>query len=220
MTSNSSALRRLRAVTSMPTETADERGTKVLAAASAIRNVDADMISDYVRSLLESGIWQDYRLPNGNRYQWRSQEFDFFLTVTGLDPALIDHVVRGSGDRVLLVAVAEATSDRADADRRSLEEVAARYPEIADRLSGHPLAGTAVRRLISKRQAQLDFINGKGADSAYRPRKRWEVRWNGADETDVVAEAIVAKLMATPELAEMVLQGLKENRHSGRRIRT
>lgn len=216
MTSNSSALRRLRAVSSMPTETADERGNKVLAAASAIRNVDADMIGDYVRTLLSSGIWRDYRLPNGTRYQWRSQEFDYFLTVTGLDPALIDHVVRGSGDRALLVAVAEATSDRADADRRSVDEVAASYPEIADRLFGHPLAGAAVRRLINKRQAQLDFINGKGADSAYRPRKRWEVRWNGANETDVVAEAIVAKLMSTPELAAMVLKGLNDGRHSSK----
>lgn len=209
--STSAAIERLIDVTTMPDGTAEDRGLKVLAAASAVRNVNADMVSDHVRVLLATSAWRDYVLPNGNRYQWRSQEFDYFLSAAGLDPVLVDHVVRGSGDRALLVAVAEATSDRHDADRRSLSEVSSTYPDIANRLCRHPLAGTAVRKLIGKASAQRRFVNGSGADTANNPRQRWEVRWRGPSDTGTVAAIISARLLADPHLAQAVLVRLKES---------
>lgn len=106
-TTTSTAVHRLTTVTAMPDSTAEDRGRKVLAAASAVRNVNADLVNDHIRDLLATGVWRDYLLPNGSRYQWRSQEFDYFLSAAGFDPTLVDHVIRGSGDRALLIAVAK-----------------------------------------------------------------------------------------------------------------
>jgi hypothetical protein len=198
------AVDRLTTVTAMPNSTAEDRGRKVLAAASAVRNVNADLVSDHVRDLLSTNVWRDYVLPNGSRYQWRSQEFDYFLSAAGFDPKLVDHVIRGSGDRALLVAVAEATSDRQHADRRSLDDVTAIYPELAERLRARPLANPGVRKLINRPAAQVAYINGSGVEAASSPRSRWEVRWKGASNIDTAAAAIVGKLLTTPDLAEAV----------------
>ena len=116
-------------------------------------------------------------------------------------------------DRLIGVAAmpdttAEATSDRQDADRRALATVAATYPELAERLRAHPLAGTAVRKLIGHAPAQLEYIAGAGADTASNPRQRWEVRWRGESSTETVAAIIASKLLANPALAQAVLQQL------------
>lgn len=211
--SPATAVDRLTLVTGMPDGTAEDRGRKVLAAASAVRNVNADLVSDHIRDLLATGVWRDYVLPNGSRYQWRSQEFDFFLSAAGFDPTLVDHVIRGSGDRALLVAVAEATSDRQHADRRSLDDVTATYPELAERLRAHPLATPGVRKLINRPAAQDAYVNGSGVEAASSPRSRWEVRWKGATDTDTAASAIVARLLTTPELAEAVRDLLAKASH-------
>lgn len=204
ITTPATAVDRLTHVTAMPASTAEDRGRKVLAAVSAVRNVNADLVSDHVRDLLATGVWRDYVLPSGSRYQWRSQEFDFFLSAAGFDPTLVDHVIRGSGDRALLVAVAQATSDRQHADRRRLDEVTAAYPELAERLRARPLASPGVRKLINRPAAQNAYINGTGVESASSPCSRWEVRWKGASSTDAAATAIVSKLLTTPDLAEAV----------------
>lgn len=203
-TTSSTAIDRLTSVSAMPNGTAEDRGRKVLAAASAVRNVNADMVSDHIRDILATGVWRDYVLPNGARYQWQSQEFDYFLTAAGLDPTLVDHVIRGSGDRALLVAIAQATSDRQQADRRSLDEVKETYPELAMRLREHPLANTGVRKLINRPTAQDAYINGTGVEAASSPCSRWEVRWKGEPDVQSTAIAIVTKLRTNPTLEAAV----------------
>lgn len=204
VTSISTAVGRLTLVSAMPHGTAEERGRKVLAAASAVRNVNADMVSDHIRDILTTDVWRDYELPNGARYQWRSQEFDYFLTASSLDPTLVDHVIRGSGDRALLVAIAQATSDRLHADRRSLAEVQESYPELAARLRRHPMANAGVRKLINRPAAQDAYINGSGLEAASSPCSRWEVRWKGEADDESAAAAIVKKLLTRPTLASAV----------------
>lgn len=203
-TTSSTAVGRLTEVSAMPYGSVEERGRKVLAAAAAVRNVNADMVSDHIRDLLTTGVWRDYQLPNGARYQWRSQEFDYFLTAANLDPALVDHVIRGSGDRALLVAIAQATSDRRQADRRSLTEVQETYPELTARLREHPLANAGVRKLINRPAAQDAYINGSGLEAASSPCRRWEARWKGEADDDSAAGAIVQKLLTRPTLASAV----------------
>lgn len=209
VSTQSTAARRLIAVAEMPDSTPEDRGRKVLAAASAVRNVSADMISDHVRDLLSTAVWQDYCLPNGRRYRWRTQEFDYFLSAAGLDPTLVDHIIRGSGDRSLLVALAEATSDRKSADRRTVEEVADTYPELATRLHEHPMAGAGIRKLIGRASAQARYLAGEGAEAASSSRRgSWRVEWRGERGQEAIAQTIAEKLLANPQLAEAVRRHL------------
>lgn len=186
---------------------------------SSIRNAEFGEMVGYVEELLQSGLWHDYTAPNGSRYQFRSHEFDYFLAVMEVDPTLIRYAyLKAAGIdelHVKLMRLSDVTGrgcKTEPGERRSRTEVAREYAAYPDG------AGARIKSygsVVTDRTAQVAAnperrreyeTTGKGRE---RPASKcWRVRWSG----DIpVADAIAAKLLEDPELANQVYKRLAPN---------
>ena len=190
------------------TDTDETRGEAVLSASSAILNVKSYNIADFLRVLLKSDAWRSFTYPNGDHYEFREREFDYFCAHIDLDPRLATEATRLVGDQKLLVAMAEASlapghwnphdeeregvrqPDRSK--RRSIDEIIATYPRLEKWLKkygyAHTLGGRALHASATVRQA---YRKGKSLDEA-KGRRQFKV--NAGPETDL-AELIATRLV-------------------------
>lgn len=194
-------------VASMPDTDDPQRGAKILRASSAMRNISAGYIIEYVRLLLGTGCWRSYTFPNGDHHEWLAAEFDYFLSAIEHDPQLVDLAVRVSGDRDLITRIAEASNQKREPDdRRPLDEVRA-LPRIGPFIDRYMLGGRNVHeKVLSSSEAKASYLAGVSARDARRRSKRWEVQC--AHDEDLAA-AIAARLLKDPDLARDVLNALR-----------
>lgn len=195
-----------------------ERGEAVLTAASAIQNVKSANIADFLRWLLDSGAWRSYTYPNGDHYEFREREFDYFCAQIDLDPTIANTAARAVDDNELLVAMTEASlvsrgwlahdverkpaqggGARPDrSKRRSVDEITVTYPALRPWLEkygfspdgkwAHPLGGPALHGSKSMRAKVA-----KGASTTQAVgRRTWQACAFGEDD---LATRIAEKLI-------------------------
>lgn len=184
--------------------TGNDRGEFNLAVRSAVRNLRSDNIVDLIRLFVTSGSWRDYQYPNGDRYQFRAHEFDYFLAQQDIDPRLVADAAVHCNDHELRALLVEASLDTVDEHRRSIPDIVATYPMLQSWLTKYgqrTLGPTAAYQHTSARAA---LRTGASANSARR-QTFWKVTLTGDADP---AAAIAAKLLAHPDLLDRVLAEL------------
>jgi hypothetical protein len=188
-------------------------GKRVQAFEVQMANLGFARLAEELLTMLEDGAWQEFSDGIGT-YRFLPGEFDYFLTQRGVER---DFVMRGVQDLDIKARLEQHMDERRTAEdgyRRPLDAVRSANPERPGRpikpfgvteaqakaagLRQRPALGRAVRRVATSGEPQPDSKN------------LWRVRWSD-DKT--VAEAIVAKLLQTPELAADVYRRL----HAGMR---
>lgn len=186
------------------------RGLRLQKVALGIRNVKATTIGRMVADLLESEDWREYELPNGQCYEWRASEFDYFLMAIDLDPVIIEQAVRSLGDRELVLDLVSACTGAPD-NRRSLAAIRAEHPEIAGRLHDIRVGGQ-LRSIAQSPEARKRYVAGSSASSSRDAREWFTVGWKRGLAQSGQAGHIAKRLIArNPQLAEAVAHEITSN---------
>lgn len=111
-------------------KTPDDRGRLVLSMVSTVRNLKSENILDIIETVFDGDTWRDYTYPNGDHFEFRAREFDYFLAQIDVDPQLVREACRNTSRRDLEARLVEASLTRVDEERRSVEEITATYPQL------------------------------------------------------------------------------------------
>lgn len=188
---------------------ATERGIAARQLLSDIRNARYETVWMHVQKLLDQpDIWQSFTAGNGRSYEFRSHEFDWFLAelTPDLDTLIRDAMIKAPPELELRYAdVTGRGKDTTLKQRRSREELTAVYPDAAKRLTiARPTQRRAVR--FQTLEARKAHLAGESVTRESRRGQR-EFRARVSGNADL-AQAIVAKLLEDPALADTVYKKL------------
>ena len=215
-----------------------ERGEAVLSAAMKIHNIDSAVVCDFMRWLLDSGAWRSFTYPNGEHYEFREREFDYFVALIDVDPTIINAAARTINDGALQVALVEASLasqhwnphdeerkqhpqgglarpvDRSK--RRSFDEIVATYPRLQVWLQKYGMSQTLGDvNLHSSAVRRKKVAKGMTTSAA---RRRVQFLATSADDEGLAKN--IAGLLIKRGLADDVYRHLDSAKRRERRVRT
>lgn len=189
----------------------DPRGVHILSLTTAVKNARYEAVCGYVNDIIDCEEWRDYTVPNRTRYQFRAQEFDWFLAANQLDVEMIRHAYAKHGGHSRLMRLADLTGTGATPEsRRSAEEIAAAYPgeAWANQVPTSPITKQLGRIAADpKRRARYE-TNGTTQD-AVLGILRVHARGRTVEE---LVDSLIARLSEDPELEAAVYRKLNARR--------
>ena len=199
-----------------------ERGEAVLSAAMKIHNIASAVVCDFMRWLLDSEAWRSFTYPNGDHYEFREQEFDYFVALLDVDPTINNAAARIVNDGPLQVALAEASLRRNgwnphDDDkprgggfpcdrskRRSHDEIIATYPRLEPWLEKYGMTWLGGKKLHNSGDIRKKMARGIGATKA---QGRLQFHTEGRHQEGLAQN--IAGLLLKKGLADDVLKHLR-----------
>jgi hypothetical protein len=196
---------------------------------SGIRNAKYDDMVRQLEELIDSDLWQDYTTEGGDRFQFRSHEFDYFLAAMGLDPELIKHAYDAASGRlegmhakqIRLADITGRGQATTEGQRRSRKEVTAAYVNepsgTAARIRAYGRVVTAGISTVARDPERREQFKAGAKVSRYsRGASSWHVHAGTGQRLD---QAIALKLLREPELWPEVLKLLRAQYDHQRRSR-
>ena len=161
-----------------------------LSLTTAVKNARYEAVCGYVSKIIDGGEWRDYTVPNGTRYQFRAQEFDWFLAANDLDVDMIRHATAKHGGHARLMQLADLTgTGSTPKTRRTPAEMVADYP-------GETWAKHTPESPISQQMGRI----------AKDPGRRAAFEANGTTQDDVLGyQRIHARGKTLEELVDSLI---------------
>ena len=185
-------------------ENESDRGQFLQRVHSAVANLKHDNIADLVGLILDTGAWRSYTYPNGEHYEFRAREFDYFLAQQDIDPRMVRDAASYAEDGELRALLVESSLDVVNEDRRSVEEITEAYPKLRPWLEKYGLRVLGPKTAYENPAARERVKAGKTAEP-------FRARWYFPDpDPTAMAKTIAARLRERPEVLEALVEEMAD----------